>query len=122
MIGDPSIFRAENTKFVDAVGQSINQILKGNLSHKVIPAKTCPISRMHIDTCMTTCGLDMLGHLMKFSIPKLGANVDISGEVTLLCVCDGQTLGQFVTSCSQVEYHPQFWINHWCQLTDATYP
>jgi hypothetical protein len=52
---------------------------------------------------MATCGLDVLDNIMKFSIPKLGANVDISGEFNLLCVRDRQTLCQFMTSCSQVE-------------------
>ncbi len=61
------------------------------------------ILRMNIDTSMATCGLDVLYHLMKCSIPKLGANVDITGKVTLLHVRDGQTLGQSMTSCSQVE-------------------
>ncbi len=98
MTGDPLTFRGEETKFVDAVGRSINLILKGNLSHKVISMRMYLISRMHINTCMATCGLDVLDHLMKCSIPKLGANIDISGEVTLLCVHDGQTLGQFMTS------------------------
>ncbi len=53
---------------------------------------------MHIDTCMSTCGLDVLDHLMKCSFPKLGANVDSLGEVTPLRARDGQTLGQLITS------------------------
>ncbi len=40
---------------------------------------------------------------MNFSIPKLGANVNITEEASNLQIQDGQTLGQFMTSCSQVE-------------------
>ena len=87
--------------FIDSVGQSIQAFLRGPSKEKIIPYRKCQNVRVLLDTCMSNCGLDMLDAIMKGSIPRLGANVDILSEITSLQIQNGETLANFVTRCSE---------------------
>ena len=97
-------YNNENAKhFVAVVSQAIFDFIKGPKSKPVIVGKACPNARMAMDTCIEFCELSILDSILSWTIPKLGANVDVSSTVELLSILQNETLSSFVVRCSNCD-------------------
>ena len=77
----------------------IFDFLKGPTSKSVIDGKLCPNARMSMGTCIKLCGLAILDAILSWTIPKLGASVDITSTVELLSILPNDNISSFLVRC-----------------------
>ena len=58
---------------------------------------------MAMDTCIELCGLAIQNAILSWTIPKLGASVDITSTVELLSILPNNTLSSFLVQCSKCD-------------------
>ena len=57
-----------------------------------------------MDTCIDPCGLTILDTILSWTIPKLGANVDVTSAIDKLNIEPrGETLASFMVRCSDCD-------------------
>ena len=57
-----------------------------------------------MDTCINPCGLTILDTILSWTIPKLGANVDVTSAIEKLNIAPrGETLASFMVRCSDCD-------------------
>jgi hypothetical protein len=67
--------------FIKVVSQAIYHFAKETKSKNAINERFCPQARVATDTCNKVYGLAILDSDLSGTIPKLGANVDVSSEI-----------------------------------------
>ena len=58
---------------------------------------------MAMDTCIDQCGLTILDTIPSWTIPKLGANVDVTSTIETLNIIQRDTLSSFMVRCSNCD-------------------
>jgi hypothetical protein len=96
-----SYYNNEKAKhFVEVGSQAIYHFFKGPELNTLINGRFCPQTRMATDTCNEVCGLAILDSILSWTIPKLGANVDVSSNIEQLSIKPSESLASFMLRCS----------------------
>jgi hypothetical protein len=91
----------EASAFINLVDITLYHFIRSN---KAISPTKCPMTAMHRSSCLDRSGLAILNHIMKKTIPRLGAlYVDVDGMIDSLHVKYGETISAFLLRAVGIE-------------------
>lgn len=99
----PSGVNKNSKHFIEMISITLHSFIKGPKKNLIINSKSCSGARLAIDTCNAQCGCAILDARLRWTVPSLGAKVDVTAEVDNLILLPSETLSSFMIKCNKCD-------------------